>query len=230
MQRWIECSRQLGQWPVLSELAASVQQWPELSLEAAWKEGNSWESVRAQLTTSPALLAPQEQGSPWLKVMEAHLAVAELAAGVAPGQQPQGPGAGPAASSRALSLEVDKLLGQCWQLALHRWQLLPRLFSGCPSHRPLLHVFQQLQQLKESMALLDEAAAHARQGAVPNLRNSLKSWRERLPNDCDSLAEWDDIVAWRLQVRAPTDRPNPTPLSPLSWWGRPSSSRLTKRA
>lgn len=34
----------------------------------------------------------------------------------------------------------------------------------------------------------------------PELKATLYTWRERLPNKWDSLKEWDDIFSWRTEV------------------------------
>lgn len=176
---------------MLWEFATSVQQYPELALEAAWKGEHSHTSdnVRALLNSS-SLLALQEQGSVTLKQAEAQLLLLD-------GGRP--------------AVEVDKALSGCWQLALHKWQLLPRLSSSQPAHVPLLQSFHCLQQLKDAFVLLEDANRQlaSLQGqpsaaSVPNLRNGLKNWRERLPNDWDCLSHWDDIMCWRLQVHTHT--------------------------
>lgn len=38
---------------------------------------------------------------------------------------------------------MEKLCMSCVHLALHRWQLLPRVHTGCGAHKPLLHLFHQ---------------------------------------------------------------------------------------
>lgn len=37
----------------------------------------------------------------------------------------------------------------------------------------------------------------------PELKATLYTWRERLPNKWDALKEWDDIFCWRTEVGAP---------------------------
>jgi len=196
-ERWIECSKQLNQWPTLGEFAASTVH-PELALECAWKSAD-WETVRS-LLQSNQLILQQETGSPAHRVHEARLAVAD--------NRPP--------------LEVERALGQAFQLALSKWQLLPRVYQGCPSHKPLLHVMHQLHEIKESMTLMDDAAMGRTPGVIrdggsgggglggqssgaasataTHLHNLVRFWRDRLPNAWDPLNEWDDVLYWRLQV------------------------------
>ena len=35
----------------------------------------------------------------------------------------------------------------------------------------------------------------------PELKATLYTWRERLPNKWDALKEWDDIFCWRTEVQ-----------------------------
>lgn len=195
-ERWIECSKQLSQWPTLGEFAASTKH-PELALECAWKSAD-WESVRS-LLQSNQLILQQETGSPAHRVHEARLAVAD-------GRPP---------------VDIDRSIGQAFQLALSKWQLLPRVYQGCPSHKPLLHVMHQLHEIKESVTIMDDAAMKRTPGVVrdggsggglggpspgaasataTHLHNLVRFWRDRLPNTWDPLNEWDDVLYWRLQV------------------------------
>lgn len=43
---------------------------------------------------------------------------------------------------------MEKLCMSCVQLALHRWQLLPRVHTGCGAHKPLLHLFHQVSAFR----------------------------------------------------------------------------------
>ena len=189
-ERWIECTRQLSQWPILAEFASATAH-PELALECAWKSGD-WEAARVLLQGNQLVLQ-QETGSPAHRVHDARLAAAQ-------GRPPN---------------ELERTLGQAFQLALSKWQLLPRAYEGCPNHRPLLHVLHQLHEVKESVAVFDDAmmgrtgtsggrdglgAAAAAAGVGANLHLNLKFWRDRVPNDWDPLHEWDDLLYWRLQV------------------------------
>lgn len=41
---------------------------------------------------------------------------------------------------------------------------------------------------------------NAGQKKPPELKATLYTWRERLPNKWDALKEWDDIFCWRTEV------------------------------
>lgn len=44
------------------------------------------------------------------------------------------------------------------------------------------------------------ALINAGQKKPPELKATLYTWRERLPNKWDALKEWDDIFCWRTEV------------------------------
>lgn len=45
------------------------------------------------------------------------------------------------------------------------------------------------------------ALINAGQKKPPELKATLYTWRERLPNKWDALKDWDDIFCWRSEVR-----------------------------
>lgn len=48
------------------------------------------------------------------------------------------------------------------------------------------------------------ALINAGQKKPPELKATLYTWRERLPNKWDALKDWDDIFCWRTEVRRST--------------------------
>lgn len=115
--RWIELQRELCQQEVVGEFA-NASGAPHLLLECAWKS-QDWKKLRT-LCSSPALLPAIECGDPVVKITETLLAVAE-----------------------GKLTEVENLHAQTAQLCLYRWQLLPVLTGGSPSHASLLHYFHR---------------------------------------------------------------------------------------
>lgn len=43
-------------------------------------------------------------------------------------------------------------------------------------------------------------AVGSTQKKLPEVKATLYTWRERLPNKWDPLKEWDDIFTWRTEV------------------------------
>jgi hypothetical protein len=186
---WLGCARDMSQWVLLRDLfkyASSPlpgnSSQPMLMLEAYWKT-HQWGSVREHLAEAMNVSIissgiKQLQGrTPHMKLLQTRLAVAE-----------------------GLHSEVDVLCGECIQLALESWGNLPKLHLGIATHDRLLHLFHELIEIHESSQLLHEAFQHSRALTYPDLRTVARTWRNRLPNDWDSMSDWDDILKWREYI------------------------------
>lgn len=173
-ERWIELNKDLCQLQAVSEYANSTGS-PHLLLEAAWK-AQDWRKVKS-LCSSAALLPSVESGDPLVKMSETLLAVAEKKLG-----------------------EIENLHAQTAQLCLYKWQLLPGLCSGSQSHSSLLHFFHRLVEIRESGQIMVETSKHSGGRSLPDLKNLLSAWRNRLPNDWDRISTWDEIFAWRAHM------------------------------
>lgn len=169
--RWVQIQRELCQLDVVTEVA-NASAAPTLSLECAWK-AQEWTKVRSILN-SPALLPAMESGDPVVKISETLLAVVD-----------------------GKLNEIENLHAQSAQLCLYKWQLLPRLSCGSPSHSSLLHFFHRLVEIRESGQIVVETSNHVAGRTLPDLKNLLNAWRHRLPNDWEPLSAWDEIFAWR---------------------------------
>ncbi len=172
-ERWIECAAGLCQWNVLEEFSKSLQ-YPDLLLESSWKS-HDWDVVR-QCMSSPTVVAGREAWSPALKLYDIYLAIID-----------------------GKMSDVEKLCTRCVQLALHQWQLLPRIHSGDSAHKSLFHIFHQLVELRESSHVV-EVSRPSDQQTLPDFKSILATWRERRPNRWDKLRHWDDIFCWRMEV------------------------------
>lgn len=173
-ERWVEIHRELCQLSVVKEFANTSAN-HRLKLECAWKS-QEWPKVRA-LCASTSLLSSVESGDALVKMSETLLSVAD-----------------------GKLADVENLHAQTAQLCLYKWQLLPSLASGSPSHSSLLHFFHRLVEIRESGQLMVETASHSSGRTLPDLKNLLSAWRHRLPNDWDSITLWDEIFAWRAQM------------------------------
>lgn len=173
-ERWINIQRELCQLPVVAEFANTSTN-HTLQLECAWKT-QEWSKVRA-LCASTALLPGVEAGDALVKMSETLLAVAD-----------------------GKLADVENLHAQTAQLCLYKWQLLPCVASGSPSHASLLHFFHRLVEIRESGQIMVETASHTSARTLPNLKNLLSAWRHRLPNVYEPITQWDEIFAWRSQM------------------------------
>jgi hypothetical protein len=70
--------------------------------------------------------------------------------------------------------DVENLHAQASQLALYRWQFLPRLSSGSGAHALLLHQFHRLVEIRESGQIMVETNKHSNGKTLPDLKNLLK--------------------------------------------------------
>lgn len=98
--------------------------------------------------------------------------------------------------------DVEKLCAQCVQLSLHAWQGLPTLSTGGEAHGDLLRLFHRLVELRESGQIMIEVSNHTKFRTFPDLKNILQTWRERQPNEWDSLTVYDDLFVWRSHMFA----------------------------
>ena len=170
-ERWVELNREMSQWGVLADYAEESGA-VELEIECGWKSGN-WDKVR-NLCKKPEVAASLELGDHRAKMNEVFLAIVD-----------------------GKLNEVENIHAQTAQLCLKKWQLLPSVSSGGNSHRQLLESFHRLVELRESGQIMVETSHHSRNQTTPDLKNLLKAWRHRLPNDHDPITTWDEIFIWR---------------------------------
>lgn len=89
------------------------------------------------------------------------------------------------------------------QLALRQWHGMPTIVSQ--SHTPILHIFQQYVELQEASHIyLGVAPANSMPNKIQSMQSELKgtlgTWRDRLPNHWDDINIWSELVAWRQHV------------------------------
>ncbi|KAG7387202.1 hypothetical protein PHYPSEUDO_014594 [Phytophthora pseudosyringae] len=173
-ERWVGCAKQLCQWQLMNDFAKSTQN-QELLLDCAWKRGD-WASAK-QLLLSPSMQSSTELGCPQTRLQRLYISILD-------------------ADKRSA---IDTLASQTAELALHQWQGLPRILSR--AHLPLMHLFHKFVEVKESIQMMEEIkSASAQHAALPNLKPSINTWRERLPNKWEPILLWDDILTWRSHM------------------------------
>ena len=176
---WMLSAEKLQHWDILYDLARGENNY-ELMLESAWRI-KDWsvdmESLEEQVHLLPEVLTPRR------RVYEAFLALLKL----------------PAALDK--NVEFTKILEDAMQLCLRRWVTLPPHLST--AHIPLLQHFQQFVELQEAVQIFGSLSATTAQNLEKksaDLKMVLQLWRERLPNLCDDISIWSDLVAWRQNV------------------------------
>lgn len=94
--------------------------------------------------------------------------------------------------------DAEKHVQEAFQYALKNWCLLPEV--TVQAYVPLMQTFHQLVELNESAMLLDEVNKSMRHNSVPDLKNTITAWRERLPNKWDEVTVWYELLTWRNHV------------------------------
>ncbi|KAF9357807.1 hypothetical protein BGX26_003026, partial [Mortierella sp. AD094] len=181
---WITCTQKLQSWDILTDLAKHENN-TELLLESNWRLSD-W---TAELEMMEQLVySITEAPSPRRRVFEAFLALIKA-------NQPH------AQPTDANTAEFVKLCDDGVQLSLWKWHTLPEVVSQ--THVPLLQVFQQFVELTEAnqiyQSLASTTAANL-ESKSQDLKSTLQTWRERLPNTWDDINVWSDLVAWRQHI------------------------------
>ncbi|TMW68827.1 hypothetical protein Poli38472_006295 [Pythium oligandrum] len=171
--RWIGCAKQLCQWQLMHDFAKSTQS-QDLLLDCAWKRGD-WNGAK-QLLVAPSMQSITEMGCPQTRLQRLYIAILD--------------------SEKRVT--IDNLTSQTAELALFRWQGLPRVLGR--AHIALLHLFHQFVEVKESIQMMSDIKHASQLHTLPNLKPSINTWRERLPNKWEPILLWDDILTWRSHM------------------------------
>ncbi len=181
-ERWISSAKRLQQWDLLTDISRSDMD-AELGLECLWRLAD-W-SVPETHQAAGNLLKSCGNPTSRLKFLESFLVISQNR------DQPD--------RFSAFQTSVEEAI----QLALHEWQALPS--HPGPAHGTLLHTFQMLVEVQESVSLYSNLGNGNSQNLtrpqfLADLKSLLTAWRERLPNNWDDMNYWSDILAWRQHV------------------------------
>lgn len=181
-ERWVSCAKRLQQWDLLTDISRAEVD-AELGLECLWRLAD-WGSSETHSAAANLLKSCTEPNSR-LKFFESFLIISQSK------EQPE--------RLNGFQATVEDAL----QLSLHEWQSLPT--HPCPAHSQLLHNFQMLVEIQESLTLYSSLGNSmqsnlARPQFMADLKGLLTAWRERLPNAWDDMNFWSDILAWRQHV------------------------------
>lgn len=181
---WITCTQKLQSWDILSDLAKHENN-TELLLESNWRLSD-WTAEREMM--EQLVYSIPDAPTPRRKVFESFLALIKA-------NQPH------AQPTDASPADFLKLCEEGVQLSLWKWHTLPEVVSQ--THVPLLQVFQQFVELSEASqiyASLANTTALNLENKSQDLKSTLQTWRERLPNTWDDINVWSDLVAWRQHI------------------------------
>ncbi|KAF9958937.1 hypothetical protein BGZ72_010618 [Mortierella alpina] len=181
---WIVCTQKLQSWDILSDLAKHESN-TELLLESNWRLSD-WTAERE--TMEQLVYSIAEAPTPRRRVFEAFLALIKA-------NQPH------TQTTDSSPADFLKLCEDGVQLSLWKWHTLPEVVSQ--SHVPLLQVFQQFVELSEASQIYQSLASTTAlnlESKSQDLKSTLQTWRERLPNTWDDINVWSDLVAWRQHI------------------------------
>ena len=186
--QWLHCTRELGQWGALRTFANDMNDL-ELKLECEVRLAQ-WPNVRMILNKmyksrkSPYQASFFRQTSRLCNMSSATKALYHIFATVAT-----------SSNSRHL---IEHLFRQAYMCVLKDWRRLPKMVAK--SHVPLLQLCHSLQESYESArTILRFQQVQCAQDA-PDMKTLLSTWRERMPNQHESMVVWNDLLTWRLHV------------------------------
>lgn len=183
-ERWIACAQQLQQWDLLNEISKTDLDY-ETGLECLWRLAD-WGNAETHAAAFHLLkMAPEPTSRS--KFFESFLFLNQNR------------------DFNDRQSLFHSTIEEATQLALIEWQSLPS--QPCAAHAKVLHEFQMIVELQESLALYSNLASGAgsvaalsRPQFLSDLKGLLTAWRERLPNSWDGMNYWSDILAWRQHV------------------------------
>ena len=178
-KQWIHCTQRLQKWEILSDLSKHDSR-PDLLLECAWRLSD-WNVDRDSLNMTLQSIA--QPSTPRKKFFQAVLILNRISEG----QEPVS--------------EFHKIHDEGMQLILKKWHSLPSVVTN--AHLSTFHMFQQYVELNEAFNIqsnLSGTTAANIDGKSNDLKNTLMTWRDRLPNVWDDMTIWSDMVAWRQHV------------------------------
>jgi transformation/transcription domain-associated protein len=94
--------------------------------------------------------------------------------------------------------DLEGLCNNATQMALKHLQLYPDIPMQC--HIPMLQLFQQIVELKDTSQIIKELNNSNKQQSITDIKTILGAWRERLPNTWEDILVWNDLLTWRQHV------------------------------
>lgn len=190
-ERWVECSKQLGHWEMLSTLA-TVTCDTQLQLDCAEKLAD-WNVVKSICGGGRNSMLLSEDGGGVHAPLYSKLALE--------GWDVKYTARNLITSIYATLHTSDgcanelRSLHHARNLLLEDWQKLPTVVSN--THVPLLQQCHMLVECDESMNIISKVSLAQHTDEVPDLKNILSTWRERLPNKWERVSIWDDLLTFR---------------------------------
>lgn len=175
---WINSSRSMCQWDVLTEFARTVMNY-DLLHECLWRIPE-WSGMKEVLVRNPI------EDGPLLKLYEAYVHMQENKMDVAEGSINHG---------------MQRVIERYCALP-DNGDLDARY-----SYLVNLQQFVELQESSTIFEELNALSGHSAktisiEQKVENVRLRLNTWRERLPFEHEPLSVWSDVITWRNHMHA----------------------------
>lgn len=177
-ERWIDCSRKLCQWDILTEFSRTVVN-SKLLHECMWRLPD-WSGLKELLLRSPI------QDGPELKLYQAYVQLQDNKLELADNFINQGY---QKALERVCSLPETADLNSLSPTFVHFQQLVELQESS--------RVFGELNALSRQGGTgvnIDQK--------IETVKSILNCWRERVPSHTESLSVWNDVLTWRNHMHA----------------------------
>ena len=94
--------------------------------------------------------------------------------------------------------ELEELIKKGEKTLHAYWHSLPNLVE-C-SHYPVLRLFQQFAEIKESYAMIKDVKRSLRVNEIVDAKVYLNTWRQRLPCNYEPFQVWKDLLECRNSV------------------------------
>ncbi|KAI8819858.1 uncharacterized protein EV422DRAFT_620718 [Fimicolochytrium jonesii] len=185
-EHWVLCAEKLQQWDLLTDLSKQESN-SELFLECSWRLSD-WNSDRDLLQSTTETLS---DSNPMRKVYQAYMILLRQNERAATHSH----------ELPAIRKEFARVCDEGIQSTIKRYFALPS--QATSAHIPLLHLFQQFVELSDASAIADVLSSATAANIVDKtneMKPSLSTWKDRLPNRWDDITLWSHFVAWRQHV------------------------------
>ena len=179
---WLGCAQKLQQWDVLGEFAKH-ENMNDLLLEASYRNPELWAGAENLEGIGAIVKAVSDAPTPRRAFFQAFLALLRYH---------DGPEA---------QLEFNRVSDEAMQLSIRKWHQLPVRITQ--AHIPILQGFQQLIELNDGQTIfqsLHTTTAANLDAKSQELKLTLGTWRDRLPNTWDDINAWQSLVTWRQHI------------------------------
>ena len=179
---WIESMRGLGDWMGLAEVVDEIPD-PSLKLEILGKSFNDWGKVAELMSMHD-----------WSDISGAKVYAAYLALSFSDSCHT---GADAPTKQRLFLADMEASINRSYHQLVSEWNVLP---DGFGLEKILL--CQEFVEFNEASTLVADirSSITGLRAAYPNPKQLLNSWRDRLPEKIDKIANWQELLNLRMII------------------------------